>query len=152
MTAYSESYVREDIFMQQARAYGVECGASDPSPAVGGLLQFAASQSQAKSVVEIGTGSGVSGLWLFQGMPRDGVLTSIDTERELSSAARQSFEDAGVPAQRVQRDGGARHRALRLSHCARRRRRPTGATGQPGEGLRQHLCAVGAGSHSTSGR
>ena len=100
MTAYSESYVREDIFMQQTRAYGVECGASDPSPAVGGLLQFAASQSQAKSVVEIGTGSGVSGLWLFQGMPRDGVLTSIDTERELSSAARQSFEDAGVPAQR----------------------------------------------------
>ena len=40
MTAYSESYVREDIFMQQARAYGVECGANDPSPAVGGLLQY----------------------------------------------------------------------------------------------------------------
>ena len=100
MTAYSESYVREDIFMQQARAYGVECDAQDPSPAVGGLLQFAASQAQAKSVVEIGTGSGVSALWLFQGMPLDGILTSIDTERELSTAARQSFEDAGIAAQR----------------------------------------------------
>ncbi len=100
MAAYSESYVREDIFMQQARAYGVECGASDPSPAVGGLIQFAASQLNAKSVVEIGTGSGVSGLWLFQGMSSDGVLTSIDTERELSSAARESFEEAGIPAHR----------------------------------------------------
>ncbi len=100
MVAYSESYVREDIFMQQARAYGLECGAHDPSPAVGGLLQFAASQAGAKSVVEIGTGSGVSGLWLFQGMPSDGVLTSIDTERELSSSAREIFEDAGIPAAR----------------------------------------------------
>lgn len=100
MTAYAESYVREDIFMQQARAYGVECGASDPSPAVGGLLHFAAKQIDAKSVVEIGTGSGVSGLWLFQGMPKDGVLTSIDTERELSAAARQIFEESGISAQR----------------------------------------------------
>lgn len=100
MTAYSESYVREDIFMQQARAYGVECGAVDPSPAVGGLLQLAAKQLQAKSVVEIGTGSGVSGLWLFQGMPKEGVLTSIDTERELSAAARSSFEESGISAQR----------------------------------------------------
>jgi len=100
MSAYSESYVREDIFMQQARAFGVESGAIDPSPAVGGLLQFAATQVSAKSVVEIGTGSGVSGLWLFQGMPADGVLTSIDTERELSSAARSSFEEAGISAQR----------------------------------------------------
>jgi predicted O-methyltransferase YrrM len=107
MSAYSESYVREDIFMQQARAFGVECGASDPTPAVGGLLQFAATQLQAKSVVEIGTGSGVSGLWLFQGMPKDGVLTSIDTERELSAAARSSFEEAGISPQRFRLITGA---------------------------------------------
>ena len=107
MTAYSESYVREDIFMQQARAFGVESGAFDPSPAVGGLLYFAAKQAQAKSVVEIGTGSGVSGLWLFAGMPKDGVLTSIDTERELSAAARSSFEEAGISAQRFRLIVGA---------------------------------------------
>jgi predicted O-methyltransferase YrrM len=100
MSAYAESFVREDIFMQQARAYGVECGAVDPTPAVGGLLQFAASQINAKSVVEIGTGSGVSGLWLFQGMTADAVLTSIDSERELSTAAREVFEEAGISPQR----------------------------------------------------
>ena len=82
MTAYSESFAREDIYMQQARANGSEMGVADPTPAVGGLIQFVIRSLSAKSVVEIGTGSGVSGLWIFQGMPTDGVLTSIDTERE----------------------------------------------------------------------
>jgi predicted O-methyltransferase YrrM len=63
-------------------------------------LQFAASQINAKSVVEIGTGSGVSGLWLFQGMTADAVLTSIDAERELSTAAREVFEEAGISPHR----------------------------------------------------
>ncbi len=100
MTAYSESFVREDFFMQQARTNGAEIATVDPSPAVGGLLHYAAAQLQAKSVVEIGTGSGVSGLWLFQGMPADGVLTSIDTEREIATNARSIFEEASIPATR----------------------------------------------------
>ena len=98
--AYAESYPREDIFMQQARSNGVEIGATDPTPAVGGLLQFLAAVTHAKSVVEIGTGSGISGLWLFQGMPSDGVLTSIDSEREHATSARGVFEEAGISAQR----------------------------------------------------
>ena len=39
MTAYAESFAREEIHLQQARANGVEMGAFDPSPAVGALLQ-----------------------------------------------------------------------------------------------------------------
>lgn len=100
MGAYVEQFAREDIFMQQARNNGVEMGVADPSPAVGALLQFIASLTQAKSVVEIGTSSGVSGLWLFQGMAKDSVLTSIDTEREYSAGARESFEEAGIPPAR----------------------------------------------------
>ena len=87
MSAYAEQFAREDIFMQQARNNGVEMGVADPSPAVGALLQYTASLTNAKSVVEIGTSSGVSGLWLFQGMTKDSVLTSIDTEREYSASA-----------------------------------------------------------------
>lgn len=100
MNAFAESYVREDFFMQQARSNGAEIGATDPSPAVGGLLQFIAANTAAKSIVEIGTGSGVSGLWLFQGAPKDAVLTSIDTEREHATNARSIFEESGVSAQR----------------------------------------------------
>jgi predicted O-methyltransferase YrrM len=100
ITAYSESYHREDIFMQQARSAGAEIGAIDPSTAVGGLLSLLGKISGAKQVVEMGTGSGVGGLWLFQGLPSDGTLTSIDVERENSAAARRAFEEAGISALR----------------------------------------------------
>ena len=100
MTAFAESYVREDFFMQQARSTGAEVGATDPTPGVGGLLQFLAATTAAKSIVEIGTGSGVSGLWLFQGAPKDSVLTSIDTEREHATNARAIFEESGINQQR----------------------------------------------------
>ena len=44
----------------------------------GNFLKFAVNLVGAKSVVEIGTGSGVGGLWLFSVMPADSVLTTID--------------------------------------------------------------------------
>jgi predicted O-methyltransferase YrrM len=39
-------------------------------------------------------------LWIFQGLPRDGTFTSIDTERENSGNARKVFEEAGILPQR----------------------------------------------------
>jgi predicted O-methyltransferase YrrM len=55
---------------------------------------------QAKAVVEVGTGSGVSGLALFAGMQPDGVLTSVDIEAEHQQAARAAFLAVGIPTQR----------------------------------------------------
>ncbi len=100
MSAFAESYVREDIFMQQARNNAEELGTLDPTPAVGGLLRFIVESLQARSIVEIGTGSGVSGLWLFAGAAPDAVLTSIDTEREHAASARSVFEESGASTQR----------------------------------------------------
>jgi predicted O-methyltransferase YrrM len=100
MSAYAESFVREDIFMQQARNNAQELGTEDPTPAVGGLLRFVVETLKARSIVEIGTGSGVSGLWLFSGAANDAVLTSIDTEREHAAAARTVFEESGLSSQR----------------------------------------------------
>jgi predicted O-methyltransferase YrrM len=97
MHAFSESFAHEDYFMQQARANGEEIGAPDPTPGVGNFLKFTVQSSKAKSVVEIGTGSGVGGLWLLSGMPADGVLTTIDSEREYSKIARNIFEEADIP-------------------------------------------------------
>ena len=100
MSAFAEGYVREDIFMQQARNNSEELGTLDPTPAVGGLLRFAVESLKARSIVEIGTGSGVSGLWLFAGAAPDAVLTSIDTEREHAASARSVFEESGISTQR----------------------------------------------------
>ena len=46
----------------------------------------------ARTVVEVGTGAGVSGLWLLEACRADGVLTTIDAEPEHQRAAK-----AGVP-------------------------------------------------------
>lgn len=98
--AFSESYPHEDIHIQQARKNGEELGVIDPTPAVGSLIQFIARTTGAKSIVEVGTGSGVSGLWAFYGAAADSTLTSIDSEREHLASARTVFEEAGIAPQR----------------------------------------------------
>ena len=58
-------------------------------------------------MVEIGTGTGVSGIWLLRGMRPDGVLTTVDIEAEHQRLAKQSFTEAGIPAQRARTISGA---------------------------------------------
>ena len=48
----------------------------------------------------IGTGCGLSGLWLLSGAP-EATLTSIDPEFEYHEQAREFFTEAGFPASRV---------------------------------------------------
>ena len=98
--AFSENYPHEDIFMQQARKNGIDLGADDPTAAVGSLIQFIVQTAKAKSIVEVGTGSGVSALWAFHAAAEDATLTSIDSEREHLASARSVLEEAGVAAQR----------------------------------------------------
>ena len=62
---------------------------------------------EARAVVEIGTGTGVSGLWLLRGMRPDGVLTTVDTEAEHQRLAKQAFTEAGIASQRVRLIPGA---------------------------------------------
>lgn len=54
----------------------------------------------AKAVAEVGTGTGVSGLWLLRGMAPDAVLTSVDLEAEHQRHAREVFVAAEVPTRR----------------------------------------------------
>ena len=61
----------------------------------------------ARAVVEIGTGTGVSGLWLLRGMRSDGVLTTVDIEAEHQRLARQSFTEDGIAAQRARTISGS---------------------------------------------
>ncbi len=70
------------------------------SPGAGSALTFLAAAVNAKAVAEIGTGGGVSGLYLLRGMAADGVLTSVDFEAEHQRLAREAFLAAGYPAQR----------------------------------------------------
>lgn len=84
----------------RARAHALELGAAPISAAVGAQCAVIASCCAARSIIEVGTGAGVSGLWLLHGAPT-AVLTTIDNEPEHLSAARQAFADAGVPHART---------------------------------------------------
>jgi predicted O-methyltransferase YrrM len=67
----------------------------------GAALRVLAAALPARSVVEIGTGAGVSGLYLLDGMPDDGVLTTIDIEPENQRAAREAFAEARIRPNRT---------------------------------------------------
>jgi len=97
---YLESFVAEDELLAAARERAQEWGCTPIGPAGGAALRFLASALAARAVVEIGTGAGISGLWILRGMTSDGVLTSIDVEPEHQRAARQTFAEAGFPPSR----------------------------------------------------
>jgi predicted O-methyltransferase YrrM len=99
--AYAESFVDEDDVLARARARGDELGCRGVRPGVGAMLRLLAAAGGARSVVEIGTGAGVSGVCLLRGMPADGVLTTIDVEAENQRAAREAFAEAGVRPNRT---------------------------------------------------
>jgi predicted O-methyltransferase YrrM len=83
------------------------------------VLRLLAAATRARAVVELGTGAGVSALWLLRGMREDGVLTSVDSEVEHQRLARLSLAEAGIPTGRARLISG---RALdvvpRLSDAA----------------------------------
>ncbi len=105
--AYAESAIVEDDALHAARERAEELGAPAVAPSVGALLALLARVANASAVVEIGTGAGVSGLWLLNGMSESGVLTTIDPESEHHQAARESFSDAEIPAARTRLINGS---------------------------------------------
>ncbi len=99
--AYVEGYLTEDEPLLAARREAAEIGGAPPiGPGGGAALRFIAAAISARSVVEIGTGCGTSGIWLLRGMRPDAVLTSVDAEPEHQRLARKAFTEAGFPSNR----------------------------------------------------
>ncbi|OBB35157.1 O-methyltransferase [Mycobacterium sp. 852002-51961_SCH5331710] len=96
IVSHAEQSISEDSIVAAARERAVDIGAGAVTPAVGALLCVFAKLTAAKAVVEVGTGVGVSGLWLLSGMREDGVLTTIDLEPEHQRLAKQAFGEAGI--------------------------------------------------------
>ncbi|MCW2494306.1 O-methyltransferase [Jatrophihabitans sp.] len=105
--AYAESFAIESDLIADARERGHELGCVPIGPAGGATLRMLAVATGARSVVEVGTGAGVSGLYLLDGMAEDGQLVSIDIEAENQRAAREAFTEAGIAATRYRLINGA---------------------------------------------
>ena len=105
--AYAESFVVEDDVIVGARDRARELGCVPVGPAGGAMLRVLAAATGARSVVEVGTGAGVSGLYLLGGMAADGVLTTIDVEGENQRAAKEAYTDAGIAPARYRLINGS---------------------------------------------
>lgn len=97
---FVEEVTVEPDAIARAREAALELGAEPISAAVGVQCATIAAVGRALNIVEIGTGGGVSGLWLLHGAPQ-ATLTTIDVEPEHLGAARHAFAQAKVPPARA---------------------------------------------------
>ena len=100
--AYADRFAVESPEMTAARNRAFHLPGSPPvEPAVGATLAVLAAGVGARSVVSIGSGGGLAGLWLLRGMRADGVLTALDGDAEQLRAARKAFAEAGIAPNRA---------------------------------------------------
>ncbi|TAM68445.1 MAG: methyltransferase [Microbacteriaceae bacterium] len=97
---FANDIVAESEVIAKARVQSLELGVPPISPAIGAQAAVVVAATGASNVVEIGTGVGVSGLWLLTGGTR-AMLTSIDSELDHQQHARVNFTEAGIAANRV---------------------------------------------------
>lgn len=102
---FAEEFVAERPDIAAARLHSLELGIDPISASVGAQLAVIAAATSASSIIEVGTGAGVSGLWMLAGAP-NAVLTTIDLELDHQTVARKAFTDAGIPAKQVRLIGG----------------------------------------------
>ncbi|MFM6971939.1 MAG: O-methyltransferase [Rhodoluna sp.] len=97
---FAEDFISEPESFRDARGRAEELGVECVTPSVGAHLAMLVSALSAKAIVEAGTGTGVSGLWMLSGN-NSAVLATIDTEGEKQTAAKKAFTDAKIPANRT---------------------------------------------------
>lgn len=92
--AFADAFVPDDPIIEQAVDAALRLGIEPVSPATGAALALAAAGRPAASIIEIGTGTGVSGSWLLRGAP-EAQLTTIDSDLDHHHAARAVFAAGG---------------------------------------------------------
>jgi len=102
---YAEDYVSEPEHITRARIRAEEMGIESITATVGAHLALLVSATNAKAVVEVGTGAGVSGLWMLSGNDQV-VLATIETEGEYLNQAKAAFTNAGIAASRLRTING----------------------------------------------
>jgi predicted O-methyltransferase YrrM len=97
---YTEDFHKEPEVIARARARAEEMGIESITSSVGATLAVLVASMNAKALVEVGTGAGVSGLWL-QLANSTSVLATIDPETQHQDLAKLAFEQAGIPNTRL---------------------------------------------------
>lgn len=104
--SFTEGLPTEDDVLLRARERSQELGVTPVSTGTAAALTVLAASSKAHTVVEIGSGAGVSGVCLLRGLNSSSVLTTIDSDVDHLRAAREAFSEAGIPGNRTRTISG----------------------------------------------
>lgn len=123
--AFAEEFVDEAALFEnpgvlaRARERGSELGLVPVLAGAAAHVRATAALLGARSIIEVGTGSGVLGLYILSALGSDATLTSIDPEPENIRIARAAFSDAGIASSRVRTINSAPEDVLmRLTEAA----------------------------------
>lgn len=90
-----EEWLDEVEAVRDARERAEELGCTPMGRGMAALLRLLAVTQGAQAVVEVGTGTGVSGSALLAALGDSGTLTTIDVEAEHQRVARETFAALG---------------------------------------------------------
>jgi predicted O-methyltransferase YrrM len=108
---YAETFARERDDIAVLRQHSTELGIDAVSAATGAQLAFIAASTSPANIIEIGTGLGVSALWLMHGAP-EANFTSIDSEPDYQQVAKAALTEAGIAPNRVRLITGTANQVL----------------------------------------
>lgn len=91
-------FAREDAVLEAVRTGHRRAGLPEihVSADEGAILELLARSVGARRMLEVGTLSGYSGIWLARALPPGGRLVTIEGDERHAAYARQAFLDAGV--------------------------------------------------------
>src|SRR4051812_21787974 len=97
VAAYLESIrVEPDEVLAEMEAQAGRDGVPVVPPVTGRLLSVLVAATGARTIVEIGTATGMSGLYMARALPADGRIVTFDVDPERQRLAASYFERAGV--------------------------------------------------------
>lgn len=105
--AHTEDYVPVSDAVRAARDEAIVNAQMPISQGAVALLSTLTHAMGAKSIVEVGTCHGGSGITFLEAMGQDGILTSIDAEADNQLSARKVFQSAGFPTSRFRLIAGS---------------------------------------------
>lgn len=98
VTAFAENYTSAENELLQQVARFTQTQHAEPhmmsSREQGMLLKFISIMKQPLRILEIGTFTGYSALWLAEGLPPDGLLHTIEFRPETAAIAQQYFNQS----------------------------------------------------------
>ena len=98
---------RDDLLLRLEQESQVE-GIPIVGPVVGELLYILARVTQARRVLELGTATGYSAIYLARGCePQDGRVVTLESDPTMAARAQANFESAGLTAGLEVRQGEA---------------------------------------------